>query len=71
MDEIPYIDNKGKIFKYGEFFPIEIMPFAYNDSVVYEYFPLTKKEILERGYKYKEPKQKIINPQFFLINYRQ
>ncbi len=62
IDEMPYIDKKGRIYKYGEFFPIDIMPFAYNDSVVNEYFTLTKKEILNRGYKYKEPETKNYKP---------
>lgn len=58
MDEIPYIDSKGRIFKYGEFFPIEIIPFAYNESVICDYIPLNEEEILNRGYKYKEPETK-------------
>jgi len=62
MDEMPYKDKRDRTFKYGEFFPIEIIPFSYNDSVVYEYFPLTKKEILEKGYKYKEPEIKNYKP---------
>ncbi|KKQ07732.1 MAG: hypothetical protein US18_C0009G0011 [Parcubacteria group bacterium GW2011_GWB1_36_5] len=62
MDEMPYQDKKGSIFKYGEFFPIDIMPFAYNDSVIQEYFPLTKEEILEKGYKYKKPEEKNYKP---------
>jgi hypothetical protein len=62
MDEMPYQDKKGRVFKYGEFFPIEVIPFSYNDSVVYEYFPLTKEEILERGYKYKEPEARNYKP---------
>ena len=62
MDEMPYLDKKGRVFKYGEFFPFEIIPFAYNDSVVYEYFPLTKEEILEKRYRYKEPETKNYKP---------
>lgn len=65
MDEMPYKDKKGRVFKYGEFFPIEIIPFSYNESVVSEYFPLTKKEILEKGYKYKEPEIKNYKPTIF------
>lgn len=62
MGEMSYIDKKGRIFSYGEFFPIDIMPFGYNDAVVNEYFPLTKDEILERGYNYKEPEAKNYKP---------
>lgn len=62
MDEMQFVDKKGRVYKYGEFFPFEIIPFAYNESVVHEYFPLTKEEILERGYKYKEPEGKNYKP---------
>jgi hypothetical protein len=62
MNEIPYMDKGGRVYKYGEFFPIDILPFAYNDAVVQEYFTLTKEEILKRGYKYKEPEMKNYKP---------
>ncbi|MFA5827624.1 MAG: hypothetical protein WC839_03985 [Candidatus Paceibacterota bacterium] len=65
MNDMPYIDSKGNVYKYGEFFPIEIIPFSYNDSVVSEYFPLTKEEILKKGYKYKEPEIKNYKPTIF------
>ena len=54
MDDMPYTDAKGRIYKYGEFFPYELCPFGYNEAVINDHFPLTKEEILERGYPYKE-----------------
>ncbi len=39
--------------EYGEFFQAEISPFAYNEAVVQEYFPLTQKEAEEGGYIWK------------------
>ncbi|NVN97130.1 hypothetical protein HXX01_02765, partial [Candidatus Nomurabacteria bacterium] len=54
MDNMPYIDAKGRVYKYGEFFPYELCPFGYNEAVINDHFPLTKEEILERGYPYKE-----------------
>jgi len=50
MIEMPYIDKKGRVYKYGEFFPIEISPFGYNETVAQEYYPLTHEEALEKGY---------------------
>jgi hypothetical protein len=44
----------GRDFEWGEFFPISISPFAYNETVAQEYFPLTKEESLARGYKWKD-----------------
>ena len=54
MNDMPYIDIKGIIYKYGEFFPSELSPFAYNETVAQEYLPLTKEQALERGYRWKE-----------------
>jgi hypothetical protein len=61
MDEMPYVDNKGRIYKYGEFFPPEFSPFAYNDTITPEHFPLSKEEILANGAKwYEVPKNEYI-----------
>ncbi|MDD5041240.1 MAG: hypothetical protein PHX87_03135 [Candidatus Peribacteraceae bacterium] len=43
--------------KWGEFFPVELSPFAYNETVAQEYFPLTKAEALKRGWKWREEKE--------------
>ena len=42
----------------GEFFPPELSPFAYNETIAQEYFPLTKEQVLEKGYRWKEPEQR-------------
>lgn len=54
MNDMPYVDKKERVYKYGEFFPIEFSPFAYNESIAQEYFPSNKKEALEKGYKWKD-----------------
>ncbi len=54
MDEKPYVDKKGREYRYGEFFPTELSPFAYNESVAYEYFPLLKEEVEKEGYRWKD-----------------
>ena len=41
--------------EYGEFFPSELSPFAYNETIAQEYFPLTKEEVLSRGYSWRDP----------------
>jgi hypothetical protein len=61
MDEMPYIDSKGRVYKYGEFFPYELCPFGYNEAVINDHFPLTKEEIIERGYPYKEKVDNVYN----------
>lgn len=57
LEENPYIDTKGRIFKYGEFFPYDLSPFAYNESFANQYFPLAKEEIESKGFNYIEPKK--------------
>lgn len=54
MDEMPYIDQQGRVYKYGEFFPIELSPFYYNETIVQEYYPLDKKTVLVYGLGWKE-----------------
>ncbi|MFA6999652.1 MAG: hypothetical protein WC241_00895 [Candidatus Paceibacterota bacterium] len=61
MNDMPYIDNKGRVYKYGEFFPCELSPFCYNETIAQEYFPLTKEEALKQGYKWKDKEERNYN----------
>ncbi len=45
---------KGGEMKYGEFFPIEFCPFGYNEGKANEYLPLSREEVLKRGWKWKD-----------------
>ncbi|MDA2935592.1 hypothetical protein MYX06_00015 [Patescibacteria group bacterium AH-259-L05] len=56
MNETPYTDKKGRVYKYGEFFPIEFSPFGYNESAADDYFTLEKKEAVAQGYVWDEYK---------------
>jgi hypothetical protein len=54
---MPYVDKQGRTYRYGEFFPVELSPFAYNETIAQEYFPLTKEQALKQGYRwYDRPK---------------
>lgn len=60
MNEMPYIsqiaNGKGQIvYKYGEFFPAEISPFAYNETIANNFFPLSKRETIAAGWRWHEP----------------
>src|SRR3989344_436855 len=55
MNKMPYTDKKGRIYKYGEFFPSEISPFAYNETAAQQYFPSDKKQILASGLTWRDP----------------
>ena len=61
MNDMPYIDSKGRIYKYGEFFPSELSPFCYNETIAQEYFPLTKEEAISQGYKWKDREERNYN----------
>ncbi|MEW6617104.1 MAG: hypothetical protein AB1333_01655 [Patescibacteria group bacterium] len=58
MNEHPYKDSAGREYKYGEFFPIEFSPFAYNEAAVQEYFPLTKEETIKKGYTWRDREER-------------
>ncbi|MBI3888738.1 hypothetical protein HY311_03010 [Candidatus Nomurabacteria bacterium] len=52
-----YLKLKEKIIEHmrgtkewGEYFPASVSPFAYNESMAQDYFPLTKEEALKAGY---------------------
>jgi hypothetical protein len=54
MNKNPYISKSGHIYKYGEFFPPEFSPHAYNDTFASRFLPLDKEEVISRGLKWNE-----------------
>ncbi len=44
--------------EYGEFFPKELSPFLYNEAIVQEYFPCSRKEAESRGYAWAVPEER-------------
>ena len=61
MNEMPYEDKQGRIYGYGEFFPVEISPFFYNESVARDFSPLSKGKAIELGYGWREPQERDLN----------
>lgn len=47
-------EHMKKTGEYGKFFPVSLSPFAYNESLAQQYYPLTRKEALAQGFKWKE-----------------
>jgi len=45
--------------EYGEAFPIAISPFAYNESLAHEYFPMTKDDVAAKGWEWRDEKDEI------------
>ncbi len=54
MQDMPYVDAKGREYRYGEFWPPFLVDLAYNESIAQEYFPLTKKAANDLGYSWKD-----------------
>ncbi len=56
-----YQTLRGKLVQYmkhteewGQYIPASYSPFGYDESVAYEYFPLSKEEVLAQGLRWKE-----------------
>jgi uncharacterized protein YbaR (Trm112 family) len=58
MDEMPFTDARGNVYRYGEFFPPEMSPFAYNTTLAQNFFPLTKEKVMEKKYVWRDPEVK-------------
>ncbi len=56
-----------KTQEWGEFFPTGLSPFAYNETVAQEYYPLTNEEVLEKGWKWKEKDMSNHQKQTYII----
>jgi hypothetical protein len=61
MNDMPYVDIKGRVYKYGELFPYEMSPFGYNETNANEYFSISKEEAVKRGYPWKDKEEKNYN----------
>ncbi|MFA6256863.1 MAG: hypothetical protein WCT29_00975 [Candidatus Paceibacterota bacterium] len=54
MKAMPYVDSKGIEYKFGEHFPVSIFNHAYNETIACDFFPLTKDEVVAKGYKWQD-----------------
>jgi hypothetical protein len=62
MKNMPFESVRGVRYMYGEFFPYELSPFAYNETVAMEYIPLSETEARTLGssFRHKEVKKHAI-----------
>jgi hypothetical protein len=49
------IEHMRRTGEWGEFFPLEASPYCYNETTAQEYLPLTKEEVLARGWRWRDP----------------
>ncbi|MDD4319181.1 MAG: hypothetical protein PHW10_02560 [Candidatus Peribacteraceae bacterium] len=45
--------------EWGEYFPKDVCPYGYNESIAMEYFPLTKEQALKLGYSWHDEKDDV------------
>jgi len=64
------IEHMKQTGEWGEFFPAQISPQGYNETMAMEHFPLTKEEAVARGYKWKDetPGAKYEGPKYEIPN---
>lgn len=55
------ISHMQQTGEWGDFFSVTISPFAYNETVAQEYFPLTKEETIARGWQWREETKEMPN----------
>lgn len=48
------IEHMKKSSEYGEFFPVGLSLYGYNDSGAQDFYPLTKAEAIKKGFNWKE-----------------
>ena len=58
MNEMPFVGENNRIYKYGEFFPIEISPWKYNETIAQDFYPLTKEAALTKGFDWRDEEEK-------------
>jgi hypothetical protein len=58
MNEMPYKDKKNTSYRYGEFFPVEMSPFGYNETTVHEFFPMSREDALQVGFNWRDPSRR-------------
>lgn len=56
------IEHMKKTREYGEFFPVVLSPFAYNETAAADQFPLKETEVKQRGWRWQPQEQKLYLP---------
>ena len=65
--KIQIVEHMKKTEEWGQFFPVSLSPFAYNETAAQNYFPLTKEQALSQNYTWKDPDQRDYKPQTYQI----
>ncbi len=52
------IEHMRKSREYGEFLPVSVSTYAYNESLAMDYYPMTKQDVESRGWKWLDDERK-------------
>lgn len=61
------VSNMKSQKEYGEYFPSSSSPYAYNETVAHDFYPLNKEEALSKGFMWKDKNPKEYLPQNYDI----
>ena len=61
------IEHMKSTNEWGRWYDVERSPHGYNETIANEYFPLTKEQALERGYRWKDKDPKEYRPSSAVI----
>lgn len=53
------IEKMSERGEWGEMFPVDISPFAYNETLAYDYFPMAKEDVEAKGWAWKDQKERV------------
>lgn len=56
---IKHMESTGE---WGEFFPHNLSPFDYNETIAQDYFPLTEEEAIKKGFRWSKKESKEYQP---------
>lgn len=56
---IKLVEHMKSTGEWGEFFPVEISPFGYDETIAQEYYPMSQQEVLERGWNWHGEKETV------------
>ncbi|MEK7545338.1 MAG: hypothetical protein AAB551_04380 [Patescibacteria group bacterium] len=59
------LEHMQKTGEWGQFFPMSMSPFGYNETVAQDYLPMTREEALAKNYQWKDPDTKEYKPQTY------
>ncbi len=61
------IEHMQSTKEWGEFFPINLSPFDYNETIAQDYFPLTEDEVKKHGWRWRKKEKKEYQPSNYQI----